>query len=48
MYVIHLTKLHLPTFAMLYIKQSVRVANTENFQPQKRDVHRVQPKKNSQ
>ena len=29
---------------MLYIKQSVRVANTETFQPQKRGVHRVQPK----
>ena len=35
MYVIHLTNLHLPTFAVLYIKQSVRVANTETFQPQK-------------
>ena len=29
MYVIHLTNWHLPTFAVLYIKQSVRVANTE-------------------
>ena len=38
MYVIHLTNLHLPTFAVLYIKQSVRVANTETFQPQKRGV----------
>ena len=38
MYVIHLTNYHLPTFAMLYIKQSLHEANTETFQPKKRGV----------
>ena len=31
---------------MLYIKQSVRVANTETFQPQKRGVPPGSPEKN--
>ena len=38
LYVIKFTMLHLLTFAVLYIKQSVRKANTETFQPQKRGV----------
>ena len=38
LHVIQLTMLHLPTFAELYIKQSLHVANTETFKPQKRDV----------
>jgi hypothetical protein len=46
MYVIHLTNLHLPTFAVLYIKQSVRVANTATFQPQKNRCSQGSTKKN--
>ena len=49
MYVIQFPNQHLPTFAVLYIKQSLHIANTETFQPQKKRCSTgFHQKKNSQ